>query len=1001
MDEKRFGSFVVGYRQGGGAFGKFLRMPISALALVAGIAMLASSPVVAAEQDDAVDDSSSTALTVGNSAKFTAPAAGTDEIFTIGAGVTVGEGGIVVSATTANGVGALTFAGASTATGTIGATGNRLGILNAGATGTTATFTGNIFAVTTNVTGGAAGTIALQGDLTGTTLDFDADGTVTLATGKNITAAITATTANNGTLTLAGTHTITGAIGVIAGGNELKLITLAGGGVVTTTANVAATSINFTGDGNLKIATGNTVEGAITTGTTNTGTLTMDGAGAISSQVGANGAVLKLVTVGNGAVAVNGDVYATAVNFAADNTSTVAADKKIVGAVTTGTTNTGTLTFATTTAATTLVSGNVGASGALLKAVNSTAGNGITNTFGGDIYATTTTFTGGNATSVFAVGGDISGTTLALVTNGVVNIAAGKNVTAAVTTGTANIGTLNFAGTNTVTGNIGVIGGNEFLAFNVNAGTVTMGGNFAAATTTVAASSTLKTTAARTYEGIIANSGTLDLGGTLTATSGGGALALGASATSAIVLGQVSVYAGGVVINATDTNVTAANAVTVTPHTLFTSGTLTLVDVTTGTNAASTQYTVTGNALTSYAVTGGGGATDLTITATRKASSAIAASLGTTASAGNALGAGVDATANDATVTAAYNTALTAGGAEAKKAAEQSEPIKVGAGTAAMAQTGSTAFNTVNMRLASIREGGEYAGRERTGFATGNSGLNKGVWMRPFANVGDQDKRDGFEGYNSITGGLAGGFDAKVGDNSRIGVGVSYGRSWVDGDGVANNQSDIDSYQGMVYGDYTASRFYFEGMAGYAYNEVNTERSVTFGGLRRTAQGDYQADQYMGRIGAGIPITIASGHVFTPNIGYQYTRLNGESYTETGAGALNLRVNPDDTNIGLAMAGLRYNATFSTGIGSFKPELRAGMMYDTFGESGQSSSTFTGGGAAFATTGADNADFSGTGGAGLTYTAPSGVISIRADYDAEAKEDFVGHSGRLEGRWNF
>jgi hypothetical protein len=40
-------------------------------------------------------------------------------------------------------------------------------------------------------------------------------------------------------------------------------------------------------------------------------------------------------------------------------------------------------------------------------------------------------------------------------------------------------------------------------------------------------------------------------------------------------------------------------------------------------------------------------------------------------------------------------------------------------------------------------------------------------------------------------------------------------------------------------------------------------------------------------------------------------------------------------------------------------------------------------------------------GFGVGYTTADGMWEIRGDYDAELRQDFVGHTGMLTGRINF
>ena len=160
--------------------------------------------------------------------------------------------------------------------------------------------------------------------------------------------------------------------------------------------------------------------------------------------------------------------------------------------------------------------------------------------------------------------------------------------------------------------------------------------------------------------------------------------------------------------------------------------------------------------MASYAAAADTGDDDIIVTATRNSAASIASALGVSTSAATALDAGVTAAAGDATVIAAYNTALVAGGAEAKKAAEQSEPAQTSGASAAMGGSASTVTSIVSSRLASVR--GEsntaYASRGHTGFSAGDGDMSKSAWFRPFLSTSNQDdskdadggKIDGYEG---------------------------------------------------------------------------------------------------------------------------------------------------------------------------------------------------------------------------------------------------------------
>jgi outer membrane autotransporter protein len=300
--------------------------------------------------------------------------------------------------------------------------------------------------------------------------------------------------------------------------------------------------------------------------------------------------------------------------------------------------------------------------------------------------------------------------------------------------------------------------------------------------------------------------------------------------------------------------------------------------------------------------------------------------------------------------------------------------------------------------LASLRTGPQFASSQASGFNAGSGELAKAIWMKPFVNFGDQDLRKGIAGYETDTYGLAMGADVKVG-RSTYGLSFSYADTDVDSKGAGNAQTDISSYQATFYTDYTTDKWYVEGLVGYARNEIDTSRSITVNTL--TAEAEYGSNQFMINIGGGIPLEIAKNHFITPNASFQYTLVDNETYTETGAGGLNLRVDQDEVNIALGVFGARYHAHNDMGSGTLTPEIRGSLTYDFAGDDGQSTSLANGGGAAFGVTGADVVELGYRAGLGLSYAPNDNGLTVSANYDLNQKTDFIGHSANFSLRYEF
>jgi outer membrane autotransporter protein len=275
--------------------------------------------------------------------------------------------------------------------------------------------------------------------------------------------------------------------------------------------------------------------------------------------------------------------------------------------------------------------------------------------------------------------------------------------------------------------------------------------------------------------------------------------------------------------------------------------------------------------------------------------------------------------------------------------------------------------------------------------------------MKPFASFGDQKVRSGIKGYEADTYGLAVGADTRLNANSIAGLGFSYADTDVDGKGAGRSHSDIKSYQLTAYADYTEKDWYVEGLVGYAHNDMDTSRDITVTSTK--AKGDTKSGQYMVSVNAGMPQKLdEEGTYFTPTLGLSITHVDNEAYTETGAGVLNLKVDPEDITIAKASFGGRLHTKVEDDDGIFVPELRAQLHYDVAGDEGSSSNTFTGGGPAFQVEGMDVEELSVSGGVGIAYAPTGGEMegmSFSVNYDAEFKDDFTGQSGNFNFRYAF
>ncbi|MCK9555105.1 autotransporter domain-containing protein [bacterium] len=287
----------------------------------------------------------------------------------------------------------------------------------------------------------------------------------------------------------------------------------------------------------------------------------------------------------------------------------------------------------------------------------------------------------------------------------------------------------------------------------------------------------------------------------------------------------------------------------------------------------------------------------------------------------------------------------------------------------------------------------------RSGLAAGDAFKDVDIWAKGFGNYLDQDKRDHIDGYKAHTLGTTIGVDFLVADPVRIGISGGYAFSRVDSKQSNIGDTDIDSYQGTIYGGYDGGPFYIDVAGSFAYNKYEGSRNINFGGIARTADSDYDGQQYSAYIGGGYTFE-TNGLEITPMASLRYIYLYLDDYTESGADALNLKVDSQDYDFLQSGLGARFAYPIRNADMTFIPEIHGMWLYDFVGDEQQATSTFTGGGASFKTDGADPAQNSFNVGGSLTFIMTNNW-SLLLSYDFEGKEDFIGHSGSVTMKYGF
>jgi outer membrane autotransporter protein len=287
-----------------------------------------------------------------------------------------------------------------------------------------------------------------------------------------------------------------------------------------------------------------------------------------------------------------------------------------------------------------------------------------------------------------------------------------------------------------------------------------------------------------------------------------------------------------------------------------------------------------------------------------------------------------------------------------------------------------------------------------TGVSTGSDML-KGVdvWAQGYGSYLHEDQRGLSNGYNATLWGTALGFDLPaLTDSLRLGLCGGFGQDFVRSkDNSGHN--DINNYQATLYGNYNKDAYYIGAALAFAINTYDATRHVSFLGFDTTPKADYNGQQYMAYIEGGYTVKYKNLGI-TPLASFQYSNLHIDKYSEKNGGGADLNVKAQDYNLAQTGFGAKLDYPLSTKYGTLIPEFRFKWLYDWVGDSQQSTSSFTGGGASFATNGFNPAQSSFDIGTKLTLLTKNNV-SVSVNYDLQLQDDLYGHYGYAEAKYSF
>ena len=309
-------------------------------------------------------------------------------------------------------------------------------------------------------------------------------------------------------------------------------------------------------------------------------------------------------------------------------------------------------------------------------------------------------------------------------------------------------------------------------------------------------------------------------------------------------------------------------------------------------------------------------------------------------------------------------------GSSQSNAISQTMPLLAGAGSQATASSQRVVSQFVSARQNQLS--GNGSGEEILG--------NREFWGRAYGAWGNQQTFGNVAGYSSNGGGLIIGADHVLSPRTNLGlvIGISNNSIGANNSAVPSNLN-ITSYQIGAYGDHAIEKgLFWNYQLNVALNQNTGSRNISFYGVN--ANSSYNS--YTSHAGTGIQKYIDANDQtrFTPYLRADYLTVQSNSYSESGAGVLNLNVTNQTWNELFTTAGLKLDYEL---IPKVKLSTNVAAGYNALNRQVLLTSSYSGGGDAFTTYGLQLSPWLYSGGVGIGGMLQKGVeLNIRYDVQA-------------------
>lgn len=315
------------------------------------------------------------------------------------------------------------------------------------------------------------------------------------------------------------------------------------------------------------------------------------------------------------------------------------------------------------------------------------------------------------------------------------------------------------------------------------------------------------------------------------------------------------------------------------------------------------------------------------------------------------------------------------------KAVESTTPVSTSSAIVANTQIMNNVTNIVSTRQSTTISG---TNGMNSGDIFSDMFVDNNLWIKTFGSIGSQNNKDGMNGFDLKTYGLGFGADTKYKSDKTFGLGFFYTNANVDVNNM-DQSTDLDVFTTVVYGSTPIidNRTNFLYQVGYTLQKNNSSRGIALTG--DVAEADYTTKIANLDLKLQRDYQITKELLLQPYVGTSYKHITNPSYSESGAGALNLNVDKFTTSE--LVANIGTDVSYSLDKVS-KLTANVGLGYDLQDKKQIVTSSYAGAtGVSFDTLGIDNGRYSYEAGIGYDRNiSKTTSISVNYNYQAEGTD---------------